>query len=97
MGNYDAAQDSESSEPAIGLEQPLRCAHTRQGSDSSIAVTIAQASVLLRLSAFIAITSTAAVITNFTLAFFGVSESWSFAHAVANFTKDKQCNPAKRR
>lgn len=75
ISNDDAAQDSESSEPAIALEQPLRCAHTRQDSDLSIMVTIAQTSVLLLLFAFTAITSTTTVTTNSTLVFFGVNVS----------------------
>lgn len=75
ISNYDAAQESGSSEPALALEQPLRRSHTRQDSELSITVTIAPTSVLLLLSAFIAITSTAAVTTNFKLTFFGVSVS----------------------
>ena len=75
MSNYDAAQDSESSKPAIALAQPFRTAHTRQDSDLSITITIAQTSVLLLLSTFIAVISTAAVTTNFTHPCFGVSLS----------------------
>ena len=75
ISNYDAAQDSEGSEPAVALETPLKFAHTRQDSDLCETVMIAQTSVLLLLSAFKAITSTAAVITNFTPALFGVTAS----------------------